>query len=207
MKICVCKGNDMKLYAFEDFIGVFDNYFPENYIDEVIDYFEKLNATNLIQPSARDGNKMSRDMDETFFNSPRTIHTAPDWFSRDFFNMIWQEIWPIYTEKYNFLAQYKMYCGQLKMKRIKPGGGFHSWHCENMGTIHSGRHVVVQLYLNDIEDGGETEFLYQSRRIRPKRNRLLLWPAGWTHTHRGNPPLKENKYIMSTWIYRYPDDI
>jgi hypothetical protein len=56
------------------------------------------------------------------------------------------------------------------------------------------------VYLNDIEDGGETEFLYLSKRVKPVTGRVLLWPAGYTHTHRGNPPLKDTKYIITGWV-------
>jgi hypothetical protein len=56
------------------------------------------------------------------------------------------------------------------------------------------------LYLNDVEDGGETEFLYYHKRIKPKQGTLILFPAGYTHTHRGNPPLKGSKYILTGWV-------
>jgi hypothetical protein len=64
----------------------------------------------------------------------------------------------------------------------------------------SQRLLVFILYLNTIEEGGETEFLYQKKRIQPVEGRLLIWPAGFTHTHRGNPPLKDNKYIVTGWL-------
>jgi hypothetical protein len=55
--------------------------------------------------------------------------------------------------------------------------------------------------MNDIDDAGETEFLYQNMRIKPKKNKLLIWPADWTHTHRGNPPIgNTDKYILTTWL-------
>ena len=55
--------------------------------------------------------------------------------------------------------------------------------------------------MNDIDEAGETEFLYQNKRLVPKKNRLLIWPADWTHTHRGNPPIgQKDKYILTTWI-------
>ena len=56
------------------------------------------------------------------------------------------------------------------------------------------------LYLNTVEEGGETEFLYQSVRFKPVKNTLLIWPAGYTHTHRGNPPLSNEKYIVTGWV-------
>ena len=56
------------------------------------------------------------------------------------------------------------------------------------------------LYLNDIEEGGETEFLYYSKRIKAEKGKLIMWPAGFTHTHRGNPPLTDVKYILTGWL-------
>tara|TARA_R110000868_G_scaffold16539_1_gene73910 strand:+ start:347 stop:526 length:180 start_codon:yes stop_codon:yes gene_type:complete len=56
------------------------------------------------------------------------------------------------------------------------------------------------LYLNDVEEGGETELLYQSRRIKPQKGTLTMFPASFTHTHRGNPPLSNDKYIVTGWV-------
>ena len=60
------------------------------------------------------------------------------------------------------------------------------------------------VYLNDVEEGGETEFLYQSVRVPPVQGRFICWPAGWTHIHRGNPPLKGVKYALTGWINFIP---
>ena len=56
------------------------------------------------------------------------------------------------------------------------------------------------IYLNDVEEGGETEFLHQSVRVKPKTGRIVFWPAGYPFVHRGNPPLKGEKYIMTGWL-------
>ena len=62
------------------------------------------------------------------------------------------------------------------------------------------RLLLVMGYLNDVEEGGETEFLYQSKRVESKKGRIVICPSGFTHTHRGNPPLKGNKYMINGWI-------
>jgi len=56
------------------------------------------------------------------------------------------------------------------------------------------------LYLNDDFEGGETEFIYQKDRIKPRKNRLVIWPATYTHVHRGNPPINGDKYIITGWV-------
>ena len=62
------------------------------------------------------------------------------------------------------------------------------------------RLLTALCYLNDVEEGGELEFLYQSKRIKPRQGDFVLWPAGYTHHHRGNPPLKGEKYIYTGWL-------
>ena len=59
--------------------------------------------------------------------------------------------------------------------------------------------MVWSIFLNDVEEGGETEFLYHSMRVKAKKGSMLLFPAGFTHLHRGNPPMSNTKYIATGW--------
>ena len=95
--------------------------------------------------------------------------------------------------------------GPINLQRYTGGqGGYPYWHCElypkdaSAETLH--RHVLWTIYLNDGFDAGETEFLYQQRRIVPKAGSLLIAPAAFTHTHRGNRPVGGDKYIATSWI-------
>lgn len=87
-----------------------------------------------------------------------------------------------------------------------PNGGFHKFHFERNSikppVIY--RHLVFMTYLNTVNDGGETEFFYQKLKIKPVKGLTLIWPAEWTHTHRGNPSPKEHKYIITGWISHVP---
>ena len=104
-----------------------------------------------------------------------------------------------YIEAVNILKNYKLLTYDLKIKKIPIGGGFHQWHFEDGGIAYSQRKFVIQLYLNDDFEGGETEFLYQNRRELPKQGDVLLFPAGFTHTHRANPPIGGEKYLITSW--------
>lgn len=93
-------------------------------------------------------------------------------------------------------------CGQsgVKVQKTDPSQGYHVWHCENSSLRNKGRFLTWILYLNTIEEGGETELIHLSERISPVAGRLVIFPAGWTHAHRGNPPLTKSKYIMTGWM-------
>lgn len=103
------------------------------------------------------------------------------------------------------LVQTVLRPGGINLQRYTAGeGGYPYWHCElyprdpGCETLH--RHLLWTLYLNEGFDEGETEFLYQQRKIVPRTGSLLLAPAGFTHTHRGNRPLGMDKYIATSWI-------
>ncbi len=83
-------------------------------------------------------------------------------------------------------------------------GGYPYWHCElyprDAGgeTLH--RHLLWTIYLNDGFDAGETEFLFQQRKVAPRVGDLLIAPTAFTHTHRGNRPQNGDKFIATSWI-------
>jgi hypothetical protein len=81
-----------------------------------------------------------------------------------------------------------------------PGQGYHVWHCEDMALEFRRRIGTYILYLNDVEEGGETELLYLNQRIKPTAGTLVLFPSGYIHAHRGNPPLSGVKYILTGWL-------
>lgn len=83
-------------------------------------------------------------------------------------------------------------------------GGYPYWHCElyprdaAAETLH--RHLLWTLYLNEEFSEGETEFLFQQRKVTPRTGSLLIAPTAFTHTHRGNRPQQGDKCIATSWI-------
>ena len=111
-----------------------------------------------------------------------------------------------YLQTFSVLNLRKFLLHDIKLKIIPAGGGFHNWHYEDGSLESSARQFVVQVYLNDDFDGGETEFLYQQRREEAVAGDVLMFPAAITHTHRGNPPLGGNKYLATSWGYIQHED-
>ena len=74
-------------------------------------------------------------------------------------------------------------------------------HNESSGT-YPYRILAWMVYLNDAVSG--TEFPYQERTVTPKTGRTAIWPAGWTHPHKGVTPNMGVKYIATGWFYQLP---
>lgn len=103
------------------------------------------------------------------------------------------------------ILQYVFRPGTVNLQHyLADRGGYPYWHCElyprhaDAETLH--RWLLWTLYLNDDFAEGETEFLYQQRKIVPRTGSLLIAPTAFTHTHRGNRPRGGDKYIATSWI-------
>jgi hypothetical protein len=109
-----------------------------------------------------------------------------------------------YIEKYNFCNWYSPWniTEPINIQYYKPGGGYKAWHTERTSSdpVNSSRHLVFMTYLNDVTDAGETEFYYQNLKIQPRKGLTVIWPADWTHTHRGIPSPTQEKYIITGWL-------
>jgi len=185
----------------EDFIGQYNNVLSKQECDFIIQYFENMKQLNM--SFARTNGTRHIFEDETVFV------TEPEEFSLDHtqsalkpFMDRFGSIYENYANRYSVLAEGTSKYGILNMRLQKtpPGGGYHAWHYETSSIIYSPRFMTFMIYLNDVQEGGETEFLYLQKRIKPEAGKVLIWPSGFTHTHRGNPPLGENKYILTGWL-------
>lgn len=90
-------------------------------------------------------------------------------------------------------------CPIFKIQRYKPGEGYFAEHSEH-SKINSTRVLAWMIYLNDVRDGGYTEFPNQNKKFQPRVGDTLIWPAYFTHSHRGITSHTETKYIMTGWF-------
>jgi hypothetical protein len=103
------------------------------------------------------------------------------------------------------IVKYLYRSGTINIQKYaQDRGGYPHWHSEQFPqadhneALH--RVILYMYYLNDVAEGGETEFYYQQEKISPTKGTMVVAPAGFTHSHRGNTPLSSDKYIATSWI-------
>ncbi len=192
---------------YKEFIGVYRDVYPDGYCQHLISEFERLVNSGAGANRQRGEGAPRHRKDDMQLSLNVGVHTAAPVNERKasdvFFDGL-QRCYDLYTEQFSTLRDGKITGTAMKMQRTDPGGGYHVWHGEQGNGEHAYRVLVYMLYLNDLgeQDGGETEFLYQRMRLRPQANTMILWPAAFTHTHRGNTVLGEqSKYIVTGWFY------
>jgi Rps23 Pro-64 3,4-dihydroxylase Tpa1-like proline 4-hydroxylase len=79
-------------------------------------------------------------------------------------------------------------------------GGFYKWHHDYCIEPAGNRILTYLWYLNEVEEGGCTEFV-NGKMIKPKTGKLILFPSTWTYFHQGNPPISNVKYLCTGWLY------
>ena len=186
----------------DNFIEVYKNVYSQEYCNDVIEFFNKAEALGLtINRQQHDGViKLEKDDSSLFLSEFPIEHSTRNIY--DIFQAIfWDKCYRPYAEKYSMLAQlekHRIY--SMKIQKTKPGQGYHMWHCEVQSRESSNRALTWTVYLNDNFEAGETEFLYQQYRYKPSKGDVVIFPTAFTHTHRGNPPIGGDKYIITGWI-------
>jgi hypothetical protein len=195
----------------KDFIGVFPNAVSAETCNKFVEHFEYVASLGWSQSRqlAEGVRYIDKDTDSYFLSNTHHTRSNEDaiisdldhQFAIEFKDAFWR-CFSLYQDKYGVLESVGKlgFTGKIKLQKTQPGEGYHVWHCEQGSVSTSTRALLVILYLNDVAAGGETEFLYQGRRIPAQQGTMMICPGSFTHTHRGNPPLEGIKYIANTWV-------
>ena len=185
--------------SHKDFIGIYEDVLSKERCQEIINKME----------SHMDSNPAEISKGISQFSNEDNGRKDYQIFANKVFSGVSKEINGVldvcvkaYSDEFFVLKNLsEIRSDEIKLQMTPPRGGYHVWHCEQGNLIYSDRVLAWTLYLNDIPDGeGETEFLWQGVRVKPKTGTLSIFPAAFTHTHRGNPVYSCNKYIATGWF-------
>ena len=181
----------------ERYIKTYPKAFQKSECDGIIEYFNLQDMNkNLTHTELKD----HRHFDEINLNDFReeTLKTQMS----------------IYERFKSFLAKYKKDAKlhtntwpenfkfeEIRLKRYRAGRGNFLDHVD-VGSLDSAmRFLVLFVYLNDVEEGGGTEFPDLDLTISPVCGTMLLFPSTWTYLHRGNTPISNDKYILGSYLH------
>lgn len=108
---------------------------------------------------------------------------------------LYKKEWPYLNEPFE-----KLDVGPFNIQKYNEGGHFSKIHSERESLSSLHRLFAFMTYLNDDFEGGETYFLHYDLFIKPQTGKTLIWPAEWTHAHRGDIVKSGTKYIITGWL-------
>ena len=169
---------------------------PEDECKKIINYFESHSELHY------QGNAGNMEMNNEFKKDTEIDcnfdkSQGPCWISK-YLNIALRE----YIQKYPEIDKLSLFdkCQYFKVVRYFPHEGYFLYHCENDNPGCNDRILAWIIYLNDVTDDGYTEFLNQKKKYQPRTGDVLLWPAYFTHTHRGVASKSQIKYIATGWF-------
>ena len=187
-----------------DFIYINENSIPLDLCNEIINTFE--NEPNKYKGVTRSGqnDKIKKTLD---YSINININENSAWFNISKF---------LYEELSKNLKSFNEYLNKkygrtflnnnmfdtcFLMQKYNKNEGKFVYHDDFSMVNNMKMHRVITYlwYLNDVDEGGETEFCGDFK-VKPTVGKLILFPASWCYPHKGMMPLSNDKYIITGWL-------
>lgn len=183
----------------KDFFKVYDAVLDKDYCEEIINQFDN----SPLKEAGRVGNGTEEGVVDTTRKNTQelVLSMGGEWEEvlLGLSNSIGRYL-PKYIENWKAAFTVPLRPEPIRIQKYPPGGHF-SWHSDNMGGSIT-RVLTIIWYLNDVTEGGETEYIWQDMKIKPKAGSMLICPVGWPFFHCGRPPVNDNKYIAITQLHQ-----
>ncbi len=182
-----------------NFIGSW-NLEPLDLCNEIISYFE-LNVSKQKKGRTIGGLNQNIKKSIDINISPNEIKLPENQVFNSYLNALFT-CHKDYILQWPFLASFlnRVEIGSFNLQRYQAGEHFQQIHSERTSIESLHRIFAWMTYLNDVDDGGTTYFSHYDLEIKPRKGLTLIWPAEWTHAHKGNVLHSGSKYIITGWM-------
>ena len=180
------------MVKLSDLIHIHENSLEENICDELVSFFE----LNSDEHEILDNNGTPNFTQLNITKNRSKIEKAHDHIIKKVFK--YRDKYYNYVHKNVFPESHAF--EEFRIKRYNTGGNDRfDTHVDVKEYPTARRFLSFFWYLNDVEEGGETEF--SDLIIKPKKGTLIIFPPLWMFPHKGNPPISESKYLLSTYLH------
>ena len=189
------QNNNSLMDELNDFIHIYENALESNICDLLISLFDQTSdkherfdnegKPNFTQFNLTENKEISSEVNQIHNHVIKNVFTYRD----RYYEFVDTRVFP---KDHAF--------EQFRIKKYNPGGEDRfDTHVDVLDYSSARRFLSFMWYLNDVETGGETVF--KDLIIQPKKGALLIFPPLWLFPHKGNSPISESKYIMSTYLH------
>jgi hypothetical protein len=184
-----------------------EKVFSDEFCDQLINLFDEKEKENQVSVGS-----MMGGLDLTIKNTTEiNLYDFPELVdNKNFFGVINKHLSDHFLNnlpfRYYFDGNEKIFPGNTtyetcQIQKYKKGEGHYgSWHIEIENLKSAPRVFSMIVYLNDVEEGGETGFLYPEMKIKPTKGALVIFPSAYPFVHCGFKPISNDKYIVATWL-------
>ena len=190
---------DMKV---TDLIRVYDNVIPPDQCDMMVDWYES-NPSLQEEGCVFDGISGRPDRSGSFKVCKETSVPRE---RQDILDIISEATFGVYNRAIDEglpfppLHAYRLSLNGYSIRRYNKNEGVFKPHIDQQGGGTEKRLFGVLIYLNDVDEGGETEFPEWNISVSPKKGRVLLFPCNYLFLHQGNVPISHHKYMSAMFI-------
>jgi hypothetical protein len=180
----------------EKFIEVYDNALSQDECESIVNWFEE--SEHIHQVGQCGEHEVRKDIKDS---TDICIRMDEPWLPCEIIVPALSKSIMDYCNRYPMLNDISQFGNDMvyNIQRYYPNQGFFKEHCEQFCKAYS-RVLAWTLYLNDVEDGGETYYTYYDLKVKAREGRLVIFPAYWTHAHKGIVSKTETKYIATGWF-------
>jgi len=197
----------------KDTIAVFDQAFTVTECQQLINRQEQAIEEGLsYKGMSGDGvNEYKKSTDYNILDQNNDLDNNLSSMVMDRFNLYTDQYLQDYPHsedyRHGMIVEDKTGYPLLQIQKYDQNSGhYNAWHVEKENLDTSRRQFVYILYLNDVNVGGETGFLFKEEgsddyfKVKPQTGKLIIHPASWPYVHKGYMPESDDKYILTTWL-------
>jgi hypothetical protein len=172
--------------------------------DDVLDFTTCDALIQLFESNSDKHERVELDKKPNFTQFNLTANCEQTEQIKNIHNLVISKVFE-YKKKYYEFVDYRCFptshaFEQFRIKKyMNDGNDMFDTHVDVTDHESSRRFLSFVWYLNDVNVGGETVF--SDLQIQPKTGRMVVFPPLWLFPHRGNRPISNEKYILSTYLH------
>lgn len=189
----------------DELVVEFPKLIPDEWCDLIVEWF------NTNKEYQRPGRVVNNNDDQTVVEEVKVATQSIVPFGTPMFDLMTEICHMSYDSYLNVVERAPIedvYFRDYSVRVYEKNVGFFKPHVDQHagGTVY--RLFAIILYLNDVNEGGETEFGTLNKKVKPEKGKVLMFPCNFLYPHHANIPISDPKYIATAFLnFKSIDDL